>query len=365
MRILFDLGHPAHVHLFKHVIRNLERDNHTVLICVRERENIVGDLLREYGFPYLQLESNARGLLRKAITMVKNDYKLLKIAKNFNPDVFVSHSSPYAAQVSAIMRKHSITFTDTDTATLILALTVPFTDSIITPERFMRDLGKKQIRIKGYKELAYLHPNRYEPDHTILDLLGVSESEKYVVLRFSAFDASHDVGVSGFTLDTKRRLVEALEPYARVFILSETALPADLKHYALKIPPHKIHDVLYYASLVVGDAGTMATEAAILGTPAIVSHPLSSKVNTLVELENDYQLIHNITEQNNVIKKAVELIQSSSIKQEWRQKGRKLLDYKIDVTSFFTWFIENYPGSADLMKEDSDLQDSFQSGGSL
>lgn len=355
MKILFDMGHPADVHLFKHLIWNLERDNHAILICVREREHIVGDLLGKYGFQYVPLESNARGLFRKAITMIKNDYKLFKIAKEFDPDLFVSLSSPYAAHISAITGKHSVTFADTDTATLILALTVPFTDTIITPEGFMRDLGKKQIRIKGYKELAYLHPSRFEPDSAVLDLLGVSKDEKYVVLRFSAFDASHDIGVSGFTIDTKRRLVKALEPYARVFISSEVVLPADLERYALKIPSHKMHDVLYYASLLVGDSGTMTAEAAVLGTPAIVFHPLASKLNYLVEFEKNYQLIYNITDQSSVIQNAVELIQSQNIKREWDRKRRQLLNDKIDVTSFLTWFIENYPDSFNVIKDKSQM----------
>ena len=45
MKVLFDMGHPADVHLFKYTIRNLEKDHHEIKICVRERENIVKKLL--------------------------------------------------------------------------------------------------------------------------------------------------------------------------------------------------------------------------------------------------------------------------------------------------------------------------------
>ncbi len=359
MKVLFDIGHPAHVHFFRYIIRDLEKNGHDIKICVREREGIVKELLETYGFKYEELEENTPGLVNKMFTMFKNDRKLLKISKQFNPDLFVSVASPYAAQVGWLTGKPSIAFTNTDTASLIFALTVPFTDSIITPKKFTRDLGKKQIRINGFKELAYLHPSRFEPDSTVLNLLGVSTDEKYVILRFSSFDSSHDIGISGFTLEDKRELVKSLEPYARVFISSEVVLPADLEQYALKIPPHIILDVLHYASLLIGDSGTITSEAAILGTPTIVFHPLASKLNYLVELERDYQLMYIISEPSDVIRKAIELMQSPDIKCEWQRKQGTFLDDKIDITAFMTWFIENYPESKEIMINNPNYQERF------
>ena len=39
MKIIFDVGHPADIHLFKHM-SSLEDNGHNIKICVRERENI-------------------------------------------------------------------------------------------------------------------------------------------------------------------------------------------------------------------------------------------------------------------------------------------------------------------------------------
>ena len=360
MRIIFEVGHPAHVHLFKHIMQNLEKNGHNIKICVRERENIVGSLLDTYGFRYSKLEKNVPGIYNKAISMLKNDYKLIKISNEFNPDLFVSITSPYSAQVSKLKRKPFIAFADTEPARLILSLTMPFTDTAITPIAFRKKLGKKQIRIKGYKELAYLHPNWFKPDSNILDMLNISKGEKFVILRFSAFDASHDIGIKGFSSEEKRRLARTLADYARVFISSESNLPADLEEYALKIPPHKMHDALFYASLLVGDAGTMTTEAAVLGTPAIFRHPRSQEMGNFVELENDYGLIFNILEPNRVIEKSLELIQQPRIKRDWQNKREKLLKDKIDVTGFMTWFIETYPNSFKIMKETPEYHERFK-----
>ena len=37
-----------------------------------------------------------------------------------------------------------------------------------------------------------------------------------------------------------------------------------------------------------------------------------------------------------------------------------MLQDKIDVSSFFTWFLENYPASVEVMKENPEFQYSFK-----
>ena len=45
---------------------------------------------------------------------------------------------------------------------------------------------------------------------------------------------------------------------------------------------------------------------------------------------------------------------------EYLAPAQKLLDDKIDVTAFFIWFIENYPGSVKRMKEEPGIQEQFK-----
>ena len=47
MKILFDLGHPAHVHYFKNLIKLLEKNDHQVLIIAREKD-VTHSLLKSY-----------------------------------------------------------------------------------------------------------------------------------------------------------------------------------------------------------------------------------------------------------------------------------------------------------------------------
>jgi len=46
MRVLFELGHPAHVYLFKDVMKELVAKGHKIKIVTREREGMVTPLLK-------------------------------------------------------------------------------------------------------------------------------------------------------------------------------------------------------------------------------------------------------------------------------------------------------------------------------
>lgn len=56
----------------------------------------------------------------------------------------------------------------------------------------MTDLGPRQERLDTYKELFYLHPSVFTPDKQVLRDCGFNPDEKYILVRFVAWNASHD-----------------------------------------------------------------------------------------------------------------------------------------------------------------------------
>jgi predicted glycosyltransferase len=138
-----------------------------------------------------------------------------------------------------------------------------------------------------------------------------------------------------------------LGKYARVFISPEAKLPEDLEQYKLSIPFERIHHALYYAHLLVSDAQTMTTEAAILGTPAIRCNSFvgPDDMGNFVELEQKYDMIYSFREADKARRKAMELIQQPNLKENWAKKRERLLADKIDVNKYMLEFIENYPES--------------------
>lgn len=344
MKIVVDIGHPAHVHLFKNFIWEMEKRGHEILITATKKD-VSMELLDNYGFDYIAMGSYGNSVIKKLINVPIMDLKMYYAVKDFAPDILVGLGSIRCAHVSKLMRKPCIAFDDTECSPLEHILYIPFTNVVLTPSCFRKDFGKKQIRYNGYHELAYLHPNYFKPDPSVLGELGISESDRFVILRFVAWAAVHDIGHYGFDMATKRKLVNEIERYARVFISSEGPLPEEFERYRITTPPDKIHDLLYYAALYVGEGATIATEAAVLGTPSIYISSLLGTMGNFIELEQKYGLTFNFSEPDKGIEKAIELIQKPNLKVEWARKREELLKDKCDVTAFMVWFIENYPES--------------------
>jgi len=334
MNVLVDMTHPAHVHQFKNAIRLLRADGHEVLVTARNKD-VTLSLLDSLGIKYTNVGRYKQSRLGKALEMLVIDYKLYKIAKHFNPDVLVGGAgNVYVAHVSKVLRKPSIIFTDSEHARIQNFLSFPFASTVCTPSCFRKDLGKKQVRYDGYHELAYLHPNYFKPKPSILAELGLSPQDRFIVVRFVSWGASHDMGQRGIT--HPKELVSRLEPYGRVLITSEKKLDGDLDKYRITVAPEKLHDLLYYATLYIGEGATTASECAVLGTPAIYVNTL--RLGYLDEQESKYGLVYCYSDphqnQDEILAKAVELLQQDDIKQQWRLKRDKLLADKIDVTRF-------------------------------
>ncbi|MEA2015874.1 MAG: DUF354 domain-containing protein [Actinomycetota bacterium] len=361
MKILIDIGHPAHVHYFRNFIKIMEKKGHRFLIVSRDKE-IEHYLLNSYNIPFIGRGKGGKSVFGKIIYLLKADYLIFKYALKFKPDIFLSFGSTYASHVTFLRRKQHIAFDDTEHAKLEHIMYKPFASVILTPSCFYKNLGKKQIRFNGYMELCYLHPNYFTPDPSILDLLGVKKGEKYVIMRFVSWSASHDIGHSGLSLEMKRKTVKEFSKHAKIFISSEGELPDDLKQYQIKIPPERMHDALAFATLLYGESSTMASECACLGTPAIF-HDNNGRGYTDEE-ESKYRLVFNYSEsladQKISIQKGVELLNTPNLKQEWQKRRQKMLSDKIDVTAFMVWFIENYPESARIMKKNPNYQLRFK-----
>ena len=358
MRILLDIGHPAHVHYFRHFIRIMESKGHLFFITARNKE-VTFDLLNKYKIPFISRGSGKTGLIGKIVYIFQGNWIILKAALKFKPDLFLSFGSTYPAHVAFLLRKPHITFDDTEHAVLEHIMCFPFSSTILTPESYSKNLGKKQIRFSGFIELCSLHPKYYKADISVLENLGLSIGDKFVLLRFVSWNASHDFQIKGIDNSTKIKLVDEFSKYMKVFISSEGDLPAKLEKYRLPISPEKIHDVLSLATLYIGEGATMASECAILGTPAIYVNELNA--GTLKE-QAHYGLLLNLRNSDNLIEEAINLIHRNNIKEEWQERREKMLKEKIDVTAFMVWFVENYPISFNIMKTNPEYQYTFKTG---
>ncbi len=355
MKVLIDIGHPAHVHLFKHFAWQIIKNGHTILFSVREKDCNIS-LLNSYGFNYQIYGKSQTGLLNKLTGLVKFNISLFKITRKFKPDISISHSSFYLSQICWLLHIPNVTLEDTGNLEQVI-LYIPFTNAILTSTAFHKNYGVKQIRYKGYHELAYLYPGYFKPNEQILEVLGLKKDEKFVLLRFVSWSASHDMGQTGMSLADKFEIIKILETKYRVFISSEDTLPDNLIKYQLLIPPERIHDVIYFADLYIGEGATMASECALLGTPAIYVNTIEA--GTIIEQEK-YGLIHHIKSGKAAVEKVKVLMLQHDFKVSLGVNREEMLKDKIDVAAFLVWFVENWPASFKIMKENPDYQNNFR-----
>jgi len=355
MKILIDIGHPGHVHLFRPFVDEMISKGNEVLFTCREKEFEI-ELLKAAGFTYKSFGNHFKTKTGKIYGLLKFNLIMFFTCLNFKPDILLSHGSIYAAQVSFLLGKPHISLEDSGNWEQ-MKLYLPFTKHVLTPNVLKEDLGDKQIRYKGYHELAYLHPRIFTPDEKINELLGIEKGDAYAVLRFVSWNATHDKGQGGLSEEQKSNLILELEARMKVFISSEGELPGKFQKYQIKIPPEKMHDVLAFATIFIGEGATMASESGVLGTPAIYVNSLERCYN---EDQERYGTVFNFRNGIGVLEKVRELIENPQLKSNTRAGRDKMLKDKIDVSKFLVWFVENYPQSAKIMKENPEYQYRFK-----
>jgi uncharacterized protein len=356
MKILIDIGHPAHVHIFKHFAWTMENKGHEVYFTLRDKEHEIY-LLSKYGFKYKCFGKNYKTKTAKIIGLVLFDFKLFFVALRFRPDLFLSHGSMYAAHVAWILGKPHISLEDSGNMEQI-RLYAPFTQCILTPDFLPNNLGNKQIRYKANHELFYLNPTYFTPSDSIFQFLKIPNGSRFAILRFVSWAASHDYGQAGLKPEDKIMLVKYLvQQGIYVYISAERhKLPKELEEYTINIPPDLMHDALAFSTIYIGEGATMASEAGVLGTPSLY---ISSIVRYYNVDQERFNLVFNFINIAGVMDRVKEIIENNSDKLIYKQNQKKFLAEKINPTPFFIWFIENYPYSFNKIKEDPDYQFKF------
>lgn len=346
MKILFFLVHPAHFHLFKYVISNLKKSGSEVFIIIRPKESLEA-LCIEAGLKYLKVSEGNRknNKLSMLSDIIKRDYKAWKFIKKIKPDLMIG-SSVEISHVGKILGIPSVITheDDVDLMKYFAKAAFPYASAILSPDICRQGKwDEKTNKYKSYHELAYLHPNHYKPDPNIYEFLG---SRNYFLLRFSQFQAHHDFGASGISNDLAKEVVNILKEYGDVFISSERPLTDELENYRLTVPVSKIHDVISYAKMVIGDSQSMTVEAAVLGVPVIRFNRFAEdfSISVIDELEKKYTLAVGINSSRPdvLISKIKLMISDKNLSSTWKERREILLNDKIDTCEFFLQFIKNY-----------------------
>jgi predicted glycosyltransferase len=339
MRILVDILHPAHVHFFRNFSGEMEARGHEVRITARAKDRSL-ELLDRYGLPYDHISDQRSGTVGMTTEMAQRTAKLLRIMREFRPDVMTGIMGPSIALAGKLRRVPAVVFYDTEFATQTNWFVYPLAHSVCTPDCYQGKVKGNHVTYAGYHELAYLHPKRFQPDPAKLAAFGVAADEPYSLVRFVSWQAVHDRNEKGLTGEQKRALVEQLAQHGKVIVSSEAQLPPDLARHQPTGPVDDIHHLLAFAQLIVGESATMSSEAAVLGVPAVMIATTGRGYTD--DEERRYGLVRHFTEDQ--YDSAVAAIEKLFIEgpREFGQRARgDLLTEKIDVTQWMVDYFES------------------------
>jgi uncharacterized protein len=363
-KILFYFGHPAQYLFARATIKKLIQNNHEVKITIKTKD-VLETLLKNDGMVYENILQSERGTskLSIAFSLLKRVIILLPIILKFKPD-FLIGTDATIAQLGRLLNIHRVTILEDDYNIIksLAKITYPFTETILCPT--VCEVGKwdeKKVGYDGYMKLGYLHPNVFKFNQKIVDSYGLKN--KYVIIRLAKLTAHHDFGISGINNILLDRLIDTLEKEClQVIISTESTIDDKYNKYILRINPNDIHHLLINSHLLISDSQSMSVEASVLGVPSLRLSDFAGKISVLEELENKYDLTFGISpnDTGKLFSKLTELLSMDDLKNDFMIRRDAMLQDKIDVSSFFTWFLENYPKSVEIMKKNPEFQYSFK-----
>lgn len=286
MRIWLDVITPKQARLMAAIASRLGED---YLITVKGlRESV--DLLRRLGVEYRVVGRYApSGLRDKLLAYADRVRLLIDHVLSFSPDALISFSSPEAVRVAFGLSIRAITMNDTPHSYHVARLTFPLSWRVVYPEAIpkgdMINLGASDeslVPYGGVDEVAWVK------DY-VLSVPRI-EREFKVFIRPEESGASYLLGKSE---SLALRLIDvALDSGAEVLVkpryesqAREIRRSRAFKEGRLILVENTVDtlDLFSRISLVITGGGTMAREAALLGTPSISVFPLNVRLYV-----NDY-----------------------------------------------------------------------------
>lgn len=329
MRVLFDLVHPADALFFVHSIRALRTQGAEVCIASRRKDVLLG-LLDELHLDHVPISSARRGIFGQAWELGERDLALFRLARTWKPDVMAGFGGIGISHVGKLLGIRSISFYDTEHATLQMRLTLPFISEWHVPQSWNGAVAAgRTFRFSGSKQFAYLHPDHFSPDAAIARDAGWDPQCDNFLIRTVAWQANHDIGASGWPLARLRRVVECLTARGKVHISAEGRLPPDLQPLRYRGSLSSFHHLLAQCRLYCGESMTVASEATALGVPALLQN---GKECAYVTEQQDAGLIRRLAPEDDIEGAVQATLQE--VPGEFRRRARQFAMASGDLNSY-------------------------------
>lgn len=361
MKIVFELNHPAHGHLFKNPINRLQQKGHEVTVLIKDIP-VLKSILEDAGIAFINLGPKGKGALAKICRQFSFLFQTWKLQwKNeYELGIGVSITLPLLSRFTGM---HSIVFDDDDKkATPKFAFLAHRNASLLFRPAALKHEGETNntIYYNGYHELTYLHPAVFQPDISVLKEQGLADEENFFIVRLVALEAHHDKGVRGISQPQLKKLVETLKPKGRVILTHESVLRSIPGTEPLHISPARLHHLMAFARLIVSDGQTMCSEAACLGTPSVRINDFAGRISYLEEQEHKWKLTFGFGpgDFESALQQIESLLQTS--RHTFQERKNTMIAETVNPADLLLQLLENWPASLHVIKENPDYLNNFK-----
>jgi predicted glycosyltransferase len=286
LRVWLDALTPKQGRLAACLYRSLKGAGHEPFATCREHE-CTASVLRLYGLePVVVGRYGGETKLGKLLADAERIAALAELVSASGAQVLVSYPNPSAARVAFGLGLPYVALNDTPHADAANRLSLPLCSFLVASEALEGKLerylapGAKTLYYRGVDEVLWVRG--FEPTGSSLRELGL-EAKRYVVVRPEEFKAAYYSWEGWAWLE----LCEGLRRRGlRVVVLpryEEQRAAAEKAGFAVPRGCVDGLDLAYHALAVVTGGGTMAREAALLGTPSYYTFPLELEVSAYVE----------------------------------------------------------------------------------
>jgi predicted glycosyltransferase len=281
MKILVDLNHPVDVNFFKNAIAVLAKKHDCEIdITLQPRGKLVPILQKELpGFHFTSIGIYRKSFAGKVFGAGYRFVRLLSYVRRGKFDAVVSFGGISVCHATYVLGKPSIIFDDDIEYKLGFYPYKSFATRLVMPAQIPIQ-GRNIVKYKGFKELAYLHPNRFKPDEGALKEYGLRPGE-YVFVRevskismnYAHLETGQLAGVCSHLKTLGLDIVLSLEDKS----LRDRFSPHCI---ILEEPVRDIYSLMHFAQLTISSGDTMARESCLTGTPVIYTGGRYMSVNT-------------------------------------------------------------------------------------
>ncbi len=339
-KILVGLGHPAHYHLFKHIILNKTFD--TIVVC--SDKDILIELLELNHVDYIKLtkRDSSKNLFLKFLKIFLSSIRLIRIVKKERPELLVGCLTQIS-WAGWFCKKKVLFFAEDDFAYTKIQgkMTYPFVTHVVTAKGVnVGPYSRKQITYPSYQKLAYLHPDNLAPENGQHLIDKYKLAKDFFIIRLVNLSAHHDKNISGICTEELEKIVSQLCKIGQVIISAEKKLDPQWSKFQIPLDINDIHHLMKISRGVISDSQSMTVEAALLGVPNIRINDFKDKISILKELEYTFELTKSFFPNTIQEIEIEEFVSQNSI--TWQKRKEYLLENKINPLPFYENLIKEH-----------------------